>query len=166
MNKKLGQQLPFRSIAAVSIVLLSLLAGSVLVQSQGGRRFRAVLEGIQTGQPVADARCPSPTLLVSFTGSGNATRLGRVTVDASHCIIDDPAETAFTNGILVLSNARGQLFIQYSGTDTAGSLEGNFIITGGSGAYAGATGEGTLSGTASAEEERGSLMLDGRIELP
>ncbi|HKO61403.1 MAG TPA: hypothetical protein VJV03_09605 [Pyrinomonadaceae bacterium] len=166
MNKKSGQQLNFGRIAGASIVLLSLLVWSAPAQSKGSKRFRAVFEAVQTGPPVASPRCAAPTLLVSFTGSGVATRLGRVTVDASHCIIDDPAETDFTNGMLVISNARGQLFATYSGTDTAGSLDGSFIITGGSGAYAGATGEGTLSGIAVAEEERGFVTLEGRIAVP
>ena len=92
--------------------------------------------------------------------------MGRVAAVGSHCIIDDPAETAFTNGELVLSNTRGQLFITYSGNDTAGSLDGTFVITGGSGAFAGASGEGTLSGNAFADEERGFVILEGTITLP
>ncbi len=166
MNKKSGQQLSFGRIAGASIILLSLLVWSAPAQFKSSKRFRAVFETFQTGPPVVSPRCAAPTLLVSFTGSGVATRLGRVTVDASHCIIDDPAEPDFTNGLMVISNARGQLFGQYSGTDTAGSLDGSFFITGGSGAYAGASGEGTLSGMALAEEERGFVMLEGRIALP
>jgi hypothetical protein len=166
MNKQPGQQTSFRRIAGTAILLLSLLASSLPVQSQGDKRFRARLDLVQSGPPVSDARCPAPTVLVSFTGSGSATRMGRVTAVGSHCIIDDPAETAFTNGELVLSSGRGQLFINYSGNDTAGSLDGTFIITGGSGAFAGATGEGTLSGTAFADEERGVGTLEGTIEIP
>jgi len=166
MNKQSGQRLSFRRIAGTSVVLLGLLVSSSTVQSQGDTRFRARLDLVQSGPPVADARCPAPTVLVSFTGTGSATRMGRVTAVGSHCIIDDPAETAFTNGMLVLSNGRGQLFINYSGNDNAGTLEGTFVITGGSGAFAGATGEGTLSGTAFADEERGFGILEGRIDIP
>jgi hypothetical protein len=165
MNNR-DHQRSFRGIAGTAITLLSLLASSLPVQSQEDKRFRARLDFVQSGPPVADPRCPASMVLVSFTGSGNATRMGRVTAVGSHCIIDDPAETGFTNGELVLSSGRGQVFIDYSGNDTAGSLDGTFVITGGSEAFAGATGEGTLSGTAFADEERGFGILEGTIEIP
>jgi hypothetical protein len=40
-------------------------------------------------------------------------------------------------------------------------LDGVFVVTGGSGRYAGASGRGTFSGTGSSVEERGSITLVG-----
>ncbi len=166
MAKILGQQPVLRTIASTSIALLIVLTLSSPVEAGARKRFLALLEVVQTGPPVADARCPFPTVLVPLTGSGVASRLGRVSLEASHCIIDDPAEGDFNNGILVMSNRRGQLFIEYAGTDTAGDLDGNFVITSGSGEYAAAIGEGTLSGIGLSEEGRGFVTLVGTISFP
>jgi hypothetical protein len=92
--------------------------------------------------------------------------MGPISVEGSHCIVDDPADPNFSDGLGVLSSARGEMSFEYSGTDVAGVLDGTFVITGGTDTFAGASGSGTLRGTASAEEERGSLRLRGRIVLP
>jgi hypothetical protein len=126
--------------------------------------FRARLNLIQAGDPVPDARCPSGTVLVSFTGSGNIARAGRASVVASHCIVDDPAVEPFTDGEMTLSSRRGDLFIEYRGNDAAGDITGTFDITGGTGMFAGASGSGTLSGTAGLDGGVG--ILDGTISVP
>jgi hypothetical protein len=128
------------------------------------RHFRASINLMQTGPLVPDARCPAGTVLVSFTGSGNVTRGGRVSAEASHCIVDDPAVEPFSNGEMTLSSRRGDLFIEYEGNDAAGDLSGTFVITGGTGDFAGATGGGTLSGTAGVDGGRG--VLEGVISVP
>jgi hypothetical protein len=126
--------------------------------------FRAGINLTQTGPLVPDPRCPAGTVLVSFTGSGNVTRGGRVSVEASHCIVDDPAVEPFTDGEMTLSSRRGDLFIEYEGNDAAGDLTGTFVITGGTGDFAGATGGGTLSGRAGIDSGRG--VLEGTISVP
>jgi len=145
--------------AAVFVVLL----GSQ-TQAEPDRHFRARIELIQTGPPAPDARCPAGTVLVSFTGIGNVTRAGRVSAEASHCIVDDPAVEPFTSGEMTLSSRRGDLFIEYEGSDAAGDLSGTFVITGGTGDFAGATGGGTLRGTAGAAG--GRAILEGTISVP
>jgi hypothetical protein len=123
--------------------------------------FRARLDLIQTGPPISDARCAAPTLLVNLEGSGNAARLGPVTAIASHCVEDDPSSIDFTGGQLLISSSHGQVFMDYSGTDVAGDLDGVFIVTVGTGRCAGTSGRGTFSGTGSSVEERGSITLVG-----
>ena len=115
---------------------------------------------------IAEQQAPAPMVLVTFTGSGSVPRVGRVSADASHCIIDDPADPDFTNGILVLDNPRGSLFIEYSGLDDGGSLNGTFTIVGGTGTFAGASGGGTLTGLADPGTRRGSGRLEGSITVP
>ena len=129
------------------------------------RRFRVRFHAVQTGGPVEDpARCAPPTEVVFLEGDGGGGGLGPATLSASHCIIDDPDDPDFTDGLMTITARRGEIFLSYSGTDTAGVLEGVFTITGGTGDYAGASGGGTLSGVGSATAQEGSGVLDGWIE--
>jgi len=104
-------------------------------------------------------------VLVEFTGRANATRLGGLDAQASHCIIDDPADPDFLSGELTLSGTRGSIFVEYSGLDMGGDLSGTWTVTGGSGDYAGASGGGTLSGRA-ATDGRGVVRLEGSLTIP
>jgi hypothetical protein len=151
-------------------VFLFLAVGSAAL-SAATFRFRATFEATQLGEPEPSPRCPDGQVLVRIEGRGTATRIGRVSLTMSHCIIDDPAEPDFTNGEMVMTSVRGDaIFIQYAGTDTpsgegTGTIEGTFSIVGGSGAYVGATGGGTLSGTSSTGGS-GVGLLNGTITLP
>ena len=130
------------------------------------RPFHARIDLAQVGEPTPDPRCAAPMVLVTLTGNGSIPRLGRVSAEGSHCIIDDPADPNFTDGILALDNARGSLLIEYSGLDEGGVLEGTFTIVGGTGIYAGATGGGVLTGIADSSTGRGSGRLEGTITVP
>jgi len=165
MSLTRAARIGFQRLALLA-VLFSLLPLSAFARQPAARRFQARLHLSQAGPPVPDPRCTPPTELVTLTGAGNATGMARVAAEGSHCIVDDPAEEDFTDGLLVLSGARGDLFLEYSGTDVAGVLDGTFVITGGTGAFAGATGEGTLKGMGSAADERGTIRLRGRIAVP
>ena len=154
-----GYTLRWGSATATSL----LFALTLPPTAQTEPAFRARLDLIQTGPPIADARCAAPTLLVNLEGSGNAARLGPVTAIGSHCVEDDPSSIDFIAGRLLISSSHGQVFMEYSGTDVAGDLDGVFVVTGGTGRYAAASGSGTFSGTASSVEERGSITLVGRV---
>jgi hypothetical protein len=129
-------------------------------------RFVANLELALVGGPTSPSRCAPPMVLVELEGTGRATRLGAVAAEASHCIIDDPADEGVSDGLLTLTDDGGSLELAYSGTDVAGDLSGVFLITGGTGEFAGATGEGTFSGIAVREEDRGFVLLRGRLSVP
>jgi hypothetical protein len=150
------------TLAVAAVVLL--IAFGARTQAAGDRHFRATIDLVQTGPLVPDPRCPVGTVLVSFTGSGTVTREGRVSVAASHCIVDDPAVEPFTDGQMTLSGRDGDIFIEYEGDDDAGALTGTFVITGGTGEFAGASGGGTLAGRADGDGGRG--RLDGTISVP
>jgi hypothetical protein len=154
-----------RIAAAVLCSFVFAVAVAPMLHAAPSRRFRARLDVTQTGEPVSDPRCTPPLVLVSFTGSGHSTGAGMTTIDASHCIVDDTADPDFTSGIATLSSARGDLFITYSGTDTGGVVDGTFVVTGGTGDFAGASGGGTLSGPVSTAGT-GTIDLDGRLVLP
>jgi hypothetical protein len=147
---------------AAAVVVVMLFSAQTDAGPDG--RFRARIDLIETGPLVPDARCAPGEVLVSFVGSGNITRAGRVSVEASHCIVDDPAVEPFTEGEMTLTGRDGNLFIEYEGNDAAGDLSGTFVITGGTGEFAGATGGGVLSGRADRGGGRGTL--EGTILLP
>jgi hypothetical protein len=150
-----------RATLAAAVFIVVLFGGQTHADPS---HFRARIELEQTGPPVPAARCPAGTVLVSLTGTGNMTGSGRLSADASHCIVDDPSVEPFANGIMTLSTRRGELFIEYEGNDAAGELTGTFIITGGTGDFAGADGGGTLRGTAGLDGGRG--ILEGTISTP
>jgi hypothetical protein len=149
---------------ALAAATLFVTVSAVQIHAQSETRFRARIDLAQTGDPAPDVRCPAGTVLVSFTGSGNVTRVGPVSAVASHCIVDDPAVEPFTEGEMTLSSDRGDILIEYEGNDAAGDLSGAFVIVGGTGDFAGATGGGTLSGRAGLGGGRG--VLDGTMTLP
>jgi hypothetical protein len=151
------------ALALAAVVLL--IAFGSRIHAAADRHFRANLDLVQSGPLVPDARCPAGTVLVSFTGSGSVTREGRVSVAASHCIVDDPAVEPFTDGQMTLSGRGGDIFIEYEGNDAGGAVTGTFVITGGTGDFAGASGGGTLTGRAGLDGG-GRGRLDGTISVP
>jgi hypothetical protein len=100
-------------------------------------------------------RCGATTLTISFApgafaASGTST-LGDFEYTASHCIAGFPPGP-YTDGLFSWDFGDDTLVGTYSGFLTAGSLPGQFNIsealtfTGGTGRFAGATGEATFSG--------------------
>ncbi len=152
----------------IKSLLVGLIASIAAVSSAEAatRRFTALVTSVQTSAPTPSPRCAAPRVQVTFAGSAIGTLFGRASVHHMHCIIDDPADPTFTNGEMVIDGARGDLVLRYSGTDTGGELEGTFTIVGGTGAFRGATGEGTFLGFGVPEEERGFIVLRGRLTLP
>jgi hypothetical protein len=153
-----------RRIAILCLLLTGL--GVMTAEAARSRRFVARLNLELIGPPVSPSRCAPPLVLVELEGEGRVNRLGAVTAEASHCIVDDPADEGVSEGLLTITAGDGALELTYSGTDVDGDLSGVFIITGGSGELAGATGEGTFSGIAVPEENRGFVLLRGRLTVP
>jgi hypothetical protein len=130
--------------------------------SQGRQQvpFRARVEGRTESVRV------SPELLrVDFDGSGQATHLGRTRVQAS---LEVDQFFAFT-GEMTLTGADGsQLFGTVSGQlllrefpifDVVGSYE----ITGGTRRFAGASGDGGLTGELDFDADEASIELTGTV---
>lgn len=150
----------------LALALASAFALPSAVDSQTTSRFRARLDLFVVGDPVPGGRCGSGHELVILAGDGNASRVGHVTADASHCIVDDVSVPDFTDGLMTLVSGRGELSIAYSGLDVAGDLSGTWTIVGGTGEYLGATGNGTFAGRADMVENRGVIRLDGTVTTP
>ncbi|WP_151633475.1 hypothetical protein [Noviherbaspirillum aerium] len=90
----------------------------------------------------------------TITGSGQASHLGSVTLNASHCIAPgNGTQLVIYRGELMFTAANGDLaYGRYSGvlTPTAPGVfrfQGDFHITGGNGRFDDASGNGQLSGT-------------------
>lgn len=154
-----------RSPSALSIrfgvsLLTALLTFGAAAQPQS-RPFKAKL--VLTESVLFTGAVPC-FAIGTMQATGNATQLGKVTATSSDCInpqggFDPSGPNSFSfasNGAgsagLVFTAANGDLlYAAYSGSLTAQptgphKVTGQFVITGGTGRFLGATGGGTLSG--------------------
>lgn len=122
-----------------------------------------------------DASCPSG-LGGTLTGSGTATHLGAVTISAPHCATPTGrGSVAISRGVITFTAANGNvLTADFIGTISPfpGDLQtntfvGSFLITGGTGRFANAEGDGLLSGAFSGSLLTriftGAMTAEGRI---
>jgi hypothetical protein len=109
-----------------------------------------------TGHLVDPTGCPAGWLKFHFEGQGQATHLGRYSITNSHCVNLDTE--VFVQGEFVKTMASGdQLYGTYAGETsviTAPSpciavlaTVGDLSFTGGTGRFAGAQGNTTMTGT-------------------
>lgn len=113
--------------------------------------------------------CPSKFGGV-LTGTGNATHMGKVSLQARDCIT--PMENHFTfKGTFELTAAnRDKLTGNYSGSfmpvnggPTYSLADAVLQITGGTGRFSKATGSAELEGTQNLETGKGKMEADGTI---
>jgi hypothetical protein len=153
---------------------------STWAQAQSVKSFKAILTFTESVGFTGALPCFAIGLL---SGSGQATGgLGRVTATSQDCInplgVPDPnAPTAFgfvsgtgPQGLVLTTTSGEQVHGVYAGTLTpqAGAphaVNGFFVVTGGTGRYARASGGGTLSGNENiaAVPATGEIVLTGRI---
>lgn len=133
--------------------------------------FKATLTTQETlgYNPVA---CPAaPFLQGSTVGTGNASHMGRVTLQSTDCPTPSPTVFTFTGGRLLLTAANGDtLHADYSGAllptsavSPLYSLSGSYRVTGGTGRFRGATGAGTLQGSSNILTGQSSYQASGTI---
>ncbi len=116
--------------------------------------------------------CPAGyPMAVSLAGTGHATHMGLFTNTQSHCV--NPATMDFVQGTTIMTAANGDTIVgTYSGHmvvtgPTTASIYGVFVITGGTGHFAGATGGGAATGTLDlVTGESNDLLLKGTISRP
>jgi hypothetical protein len=162
-------------------LLLAFLFAALATAVQAGQNgmpndvpFRANLT-VQE-QIVPDASCPSG-FSGTLTGSGTATHLGAVAINAPHCAMPTRGgSVAISRGEITFTAANGDtLTADFMGTISpfpddleTNTFVGNFVITGGTGRFANAEGNGLLSGTLSGSLApprfySGSITAEGRI---
>lgn len=135
------EEAPMRaSFTAVAVVFVALFVGCPVAVAAGEVvPFKGRLEGVVTVTPL-----DPQFIFVRITGTGNATQLGRFTVDIPH-LVDVQASTGI--GSYAFTAANGDtLTADFTGRATPTVTPGVFsivetaAITGGTGRFAGATG--------------------------
>ena len=120
-------------------------------------------------------RCPVAGLVGKTSGQGTASHMGAVTLAATDC----PLTTDFVNffvsdGRLTLTAANGdKLQAIYSGTllpvpganPPVHAINGTFLVTGGTGRFAGARGGGSLQGSEDIVTYKGHFEVSGMLTL-
>jgi hypothetical protein len=135
-----------RPITATLIALL--VTASLAVPLQGGS-ISGTFEGDSTLTPTS----PPGVFVQNFTGDGDDTIFGSFKVQSQSLIdFSKPPAITISNGMLFEIFSHGTLFGTTSGGGTASgngtaTFTIEFVVTGGTGLFAGATGDATLTGT-------------------
>jgi len=151
------------------------LAAGLLTSSAGaGPTDAAFAATIHISEQVAPANQPIPCFLIgTISGNGVATKLGAVTLESTDCI--NPLTPEFTSfvfssmGGVVLTTMNGdEVMATYTGVlSSNGVINGTFVIHGGTGRTANATGSGILRGFEAIDLATGTgggqIRLEGTI---
>ena len=160
----------FRLPRACQIVFVFLVAVISLAprvsEAQLSLPFKATIAITESIQVVGSLPC---FVEGDISGTGQATRLGKVSIASRDCI-NPITETLFTffSSDVVFTTANGdQVFAAYSGTfsiqDQVGVITGAYLIVGGTGRYALATGAGTVNGQEDMLTGKGQIQLFGTL---
>ena len=135
---------PLSAFAALSALLLVLL-GAVVAPAKADS-LDATGTGTAIGAPTADPNVYTVTVIVT----GQSALLGNFRVRAHH--FTDVSTGTFLDGVITFEGAHGRLFGTYDGKEFATNSPDTFTIAGtvtfvgGTGRFAGATGEADFSG--------------------
>jgi len=151
----LSHFLPLLARRCAFFVFATLLASA----ATAGPSLHMFSAKLTLNETVAFTGAPPCIAIGSVQATGVALNLGKFTAASTDCI--NPlgtlvnafafSSTASPAGLMLLFDSGEQLFITYSGTLTPRlsaphRLAGQFVITGGTGRFLGATGGGVLSG--------------------
>ena len=108
-------------------------------------------------------------VLIHVQGAGHATYLGQFTATQTYCGNMDG--TSFSDGVFTLTGANGDSiqgrstgFLQQTGSNA--KIWGAYLIVGGTGHFAVASGGGSATGTLSPEGVATGFVLVGMISRP
>jgi hypothetical protein len=112
-----------------------------------------MISGTLSGDSILTSTSTPGVFVQNFTGDGDDTTYGSFTPQSQSMIdFSKPPAITISDGMLSLTFVQGTWFGTTSGDGTASGLgtatfEVDFVITGGTGLFAGATGEATITGT-------------------
>jgi len=136
-----------RPITATLTALV--IMGGLAVPVQGGY----MISGSLSGDSTLTATGTLGIYIQNFTGEGDDNTFGAFTSQSQSTIdFTKPPDISLTGGMLSEAFTNGTLFGTSSGSGNANGMGKaimtiDFVITGGTGFFAGATGEATISGT-------------------
>jgi hypothetical protein len=158
---------PSRARQIVFIFLLGVISLAPRVaEAELPAPFKATIAITESIQVVGAPPC---FVQGDISGVGQATKLGKVTIASQDCInpITETLFTFFSTDVVFTTTKGDQLFATYSGTfsvqDQVGTITGAYIIIGGTGRYALATGAGTVNGQEDMPTGQGQVQLLGTI---
>jgi hypothetical protein len=152
----------------IALLILMVLASTTFAAPAAGER-QLLLKG--SLQATETHLVTPPTMLVDATGSGNATQLGAFTMHFQAEVFLPTLFAASESATLVAADG-ANLFAEGSGqgtlTETPGivSIVETYTITGGTGRFAGATGNITVERLLDRATLISSGTLRGQIVIP
>lgn len=123
-----------------------------------------------TGVVTSVTRLPGGLTQVNFSSSGTATHVGNYTAPVTR--IQDHQGNFINMAVLIAANGKDTVFFAVSGhsEDTPGSCvvisTGTYTVTGGTGAFANATGSGTFTAQHDPCAGTGTATYEGTISRP
>ena len=152
----------------IALLLLIVLASTSLAAPAAGER-QLLLKG--SLQATETHLVTPPTMMVNGTGSGNASQLGLFTINFQGEVYL-PTLFAASESVNLVAADGSMLFGEGSGqgtlTDSPGivSIVETYTITGGTGRFAGATGNFTVKRLVDRATLASSGTIEGTIVLP
>jgi len=151
----------------IALLLLIVLASITFAAPAAGERELLLKGSLQTSET---QQAVFPTLFVSATGSGNATKLGLFTI-SSQAQVNIPTLASSTSATLVAADG-STLFGSGTGQGTLTATPGivsiveTYTITGGTGRFEGATGSFTVKRVLNRATGVSDGSISGTIVLP
>jgi hypothetical protein len=149
----------YRLAAGLALAVLTVLSLAGLAEAGNQVPFKGRLEGDVAVTPLAP-----PFLQVDVEATGNATQMGKFTLDIPH-VVNPATRTALGSYEITAANG-DKVYADFNGTATPTAIPGvlyieeTATITGGTGRFAGATGSftserwyDTIAGTTSGSFE-------------
>jgi hypothetical protein len=148
-----------RSLSALALVAAAALAVVLPASAAGTEEFKAHFHGSPSGCPPGVDTCGKGVVKGFGTVTTSLTFTGAVPGPGANCF------TASADRVVTLDSDGSMLLLALSGTICGNKVTGTFVVAGGAGVFAGATGGGTIVGTAIPGEPSDTVHFSGTITL-